>query len=173
MLYALIVGGCLLAFAVARLFFWFSRSYTASITTFVLKHLIYPCVLRRRAFVGPVSRLTLAMQVAYWAIAAASNVVGVKNLDDVGSRAGSLAIFHLIPLALGGRWFGFLPSLLGLHHQTISRLHSTFGCMTLVQSAIHVGLLLRNGPLDWSRSKNRFGLIVSTLILERLAQLIL
>jgi hypothetical protein len=76
------------------------------------------------------------------------------------SRAGALAVFHLMPLAvaprlsMGAKAFGLS---LGAYHY----LHYSIGLMALCQSILHVILAVRTISFDLSNRHQRNGLIVS------------
>ena len=165
LLYATVVGGCMAAFGLRQCFAWFSQSWGSSFSTFMLKHFIYPYILPRMRLVGPVSRMHLLLQVAYWAGTAVCNVLGIKNLGQASSRAGTLAMFNLIPLALGDR-ISITAQILGVPSRVACRVHSTFGWMATVQALVHVLLSMSRHPFDFRDVKLRFALAVSTVALK-------
>jgi hypothetical protein len=160
LLYATIVGGCIAAFGLRQCFVWFSQSWGSSVSTFMLKHFVYPYILPRMRLVGPVSLMHLLPQMAYWAGTAVCNVLGIKNLGQASSRAGTLAIFNLIPLTLGDR-LSITASMLGVPSRVACRVHNTFGWMATVQALVHVLLSTSRHPFDFRDLKLQFALVVS------------
>jgi len=168
LLYGIVVAGCIAAFVVRRRFNSFSRSFGPTLTTFILKHVVYPYLLPRipllgsvfpgRAFIGPVSRMQALLQVAYWASTAVCNILGVESLSRAGARAGTIAIFNLIPLTLGDR-LSSMATILGVPPRVACRIHSTLGLMAVIQALVHVLLSIRRHQFDLKQTS---GLVVST-----------
>jgi hypothetical protein len=165
LLYAIIVGGCLAAFGLRQCLVWFSHGWGSSLSTFMIKHFVYPYILPRMRLVGPVSRMDLLLQVAYWAGTAVCNVLGIKNLGQASSRAGTLALFNLIPLTLGDR-LSVTAGMLGVPSRVACRAHNTFGWMATVQALVHVILSAGRHPSDSRDIKLRFAWVVSTVALN-------
>jgi hypothetical protein len=165
LLYGIIVGGCIAAFGLRQCFVWLSQSLGTPFSTFILKHFVYPYVLPRMRFAGPLSWMHLLLQVAYWAGTALCNVLGVKSLGQASSRAGTLAIFNLIPLTLGDR-LSITASLLGVPSRVACRAHNTFGWMATVQALAHVLLSASQHSFDFRDLKLRFALVVSIVVLD-------
>lgn len=80
---------------------------------FVLKHLVYSVVLRRRRFLGPWTRWYLVLQVFYWGVTLSCVCIGVRTLAQAGARAGTLSVIQLVPLFFGGH-LDFAADLIGM-----------------------------------------------------------
>ena len=113
---------------------------------YILKYLVYPIFIRRTRLSAPFSRWRAVLTVAYWVGTAACNFIGVKTSAQAGSRAGSLATLHLVPLLLTSR-VSFAADLLGVSLQIIISLHTSIGLMALVQSVVHAAFFLLTTPL--------------------------
>jgi hypothetical protein len=64
------------------------------------RYIVQPYLLRRGRFWAPISRLQAALHILYLGSTLACNVLGITTLADARSRAGSLALLHLIPSLL-------------------------------------------------------------------------
>lgn len=74
-------------------------------------------------------------------------MLGVSNLSMARSRAGSLAVFHLVPLTLTPQ-LSMGAKLIGLSLGYYRRIHSTVGLMACFQSILHVILAYQSVSLD-------------------------
>lgn len=130
-----------------RLFFLFSR------------HLVLPYLFNRRRFWGPISWLRAGLHMLHLGGTLACNINGVHDISTARSRAGSLAILHLIPLlfvpnlSLAAEIFGFS---LSAYHQ----FHRALGWMTILQVALHVTLAVYKTAFDLNDRAQRHGFMV-------------
>ena len=130
-----------------RLFVLFSR------------HLVLPYIIRRRLFWGPISWLRAGLHVLHLGGTLTCNIIGVHNISTARSRAGSLAVLHLIPLlfvpnlSLAAKIFGFPLSV--YHH-----FHRALGWMSILQVAIHVTLAAYKTALNLDDRAQRHGFMV-------------
>lgn len=124
-----------------------------------LKHLALPVVLARRQCVGPITRLQLFSQSAYWLTTLVFNVARSKGLPDAASRAASLALLHVIMLVGMGR-MSLFADLLCLPLRSYWKIYRSVGWMTVVQSTIHLSIrvYLQGGGL--ADPTLRYGLVV-------------
>ena len=128
----------------------------------VIRHLVLPFLLRRRSLWGPMTRLQAFLYVLHFAGTIVCNIVGVPGLAGARSRAGLLAILHLLPLtvipqlSLGSAFFH-------ISLQTYHRLHTSFGIMAIFQSVLHVILAMQATPFDFGVGTQRQGFIVSSV----------
>lgn len=159
LLYAIVVGGLLGSFFAYRASLGISDIVRSRLAALILKHLIYPFVFRRQRFLPPVTRLHILTQVLYWSGTVVCNFIGISDFPEASSRAGTLAIFHFIPLMLGSR-LSFAADLLGLPYRTFIHLHSSVGLMAVVQSTLHVVLAFKSQNVNLQRMNTRFGLVV-------------
>ena len=126
---------------------------------YVLKYVIYPVFLKRRSLLGPVGRWHILLIFFYTAGTAVCNVLGVVSLPEAGIRAGSISIFHLIPLLLSDR-LALAADLLGLRTQSLRKCHTSIGLMAIVQAIIHVVIHLSNNPISFREQSPLYGFIV-------------
>ena len=132
---------------------------------FLLKHLVYPYVLRRRRFLSPWTRHELFLQIIYWTGTAVCSAVGVRNLNQAGSRAGTLAVVQFIPLLLGSH-LSFAADLLGTSLHTWRQFHSSIGLMALSLSVFHVAAALSGREGFSFRNKvHLYGFVVSSILI--------
>ena len=127
---------------------------------YVLKYIVYPVFLKRRSLVGPIGRWHILLMFLYWVGTAACNILGVASLPEAGLRAGSISVFHLIPLLLSDR-LSLAADLLGLTPQSIRKCHTSVGLMAIVQGIIHVVIIFRNKSINFQEEPSHlYGLVV-------------
>jgi hypothetical protein len=128
----------------------------------IIRHLVLPFLLRRRSLWGPVTRLQAILHVLHFAGTIVCNIIGVPGLAGFRSRAGLLAILHLLPLtvipqlSLGSAFFH-------ISLQTYRKLHTSFGIMAIFQSVLHVIFAIQTTSFDFGVGTQRQGFIVSDL----------
>lgn len=127
---------------------------------YVFKHLVYPLFLKRHLLLGPTTRWETMLILLYWTGTAICNVIGVKSLPEAGLRAGSISVFHLIPLLLSDR-LCFAADLFGLSPQLFRKCHTSLGLMATAQAIIHVAIFLSKNPFQVHRTTHFYGLLVS------------
>lgn len=98
-------------------------------------------------------------QLLYWGGTLVVNVFRVRSLPEAASRAGSIALLHLIPLMAGNR-LSFVADMIGLSLRTFQYLHNTMGLMVSAQLICHVVLLFRIKGVKPLEMKDRYGIIV-------------
>ena len=159
-IYSFIVGGILallfLYQASANIVSWVQRRTIF----YIFKYLIYPVFFKRHLLLGPTSRWQTILMVLYWAGTAVCNVIGVKSLSEAGLRAGSISVFHLIPLLLSDR-LPLAADFLGLSPQSFQRAHTSVGFMATTQGIIHVVVFLSHKSFQLQQSSHFYGLLVS------------
>ncbi|KAF3394444.1 Ferric/cupric reductase transmembrane component 7 [Penicillium rolfsii] len=138
---------------------------------FISKHVVLPHLFPRWYLWGPVTRLQALLYCVHIAGTLTCNIFGVSNLSVARSRAGSLAVFHLVPLALAPR-LGMGAKLFGLSLGAYRNLHSSIGFMATFQSILHVILAVRMISFDLNNRHQRNGLI-ATIALSSLTLMIL
>lgn len=134
--------------------------FNPRLAMFISRHLVLPHLLPRWYLWGPVTRLQALLHCVHIAGTLTCNIFGVSSLSIARSRAGSLAVFHLMPLALAPR-LGMGASLFGLSLGTYRYLHYSIGFMATLQSILHVILAVRIISFDLNNRHQRNGLIVS------------
>lgn len=130
------------------------------LATFTTRHLVLPYLLPRWYLWGPVTRLQALLHCIHIAGTLTCNVFRVSSLSMARSRAGSLAVFHLMPLALAPR-LSMGAKLFGLSFGAYHYFHYSIGLMALCQSILHVILAVRTISFDLNNRHQRNGLIVS------------
>ena len=101
----------------------------------VRRHLLYPR-LRAGSHVANPWRGELAANVIHWTVTGFCNAWRVGTLHAAGSRAGKLAVIHLVPLFTSLQ-LSFLASLFGVSTSCAHRVHSSLGVIAIVQSVLH------------------------------------
>lgn len=134
--------------------------FNPRLATFITRHLVLPYLLPRWYLWGPVTRLQALLHCIHLAGTLTCNIFRVSSLSMARSRAGSLAVFHLMPLALAPR-LSMGAKLFGLPLEAYHYLHYSIGLMATFQSILHVILAVRTIPFDLSNRHQRNGLIVS------------
>ena len=161
-IYALVVGGLLLLFTVRGFGILISTILRARTTIQWLCTWVYPYFIHRHRFVHPVSRLSALLQAAYWIFTLTFNIVDVHSMGERASRAGSLALFNLVPLYLGGH-LGTVAYMVDLPLRTLLTMHKSLGAVAVTQSIAHVVLqCLRSDRGVWNlqNSPTLYGLVV-------------
>lgn len=162
--YAIAVGGILLILVLVESLShlgWFFRT----VYLWISKHLIYPYALRRHRGIGPWSRATVLIQLAY--ITAKMICLSFRNpsLSEAGPRAGNLSLINLIPV-FAGPHHGFLAERIGLSLSSLRRVHRSASLTSFSLALFHVLVTVANRKsFPLSRSGNIFTVIVSKLAL--------
>ena len=158
-IYGIIAGAISAILAIYRASSHISRWLQQRTLFYVFKYLIYPTFIRRRRFLGPFTRWRILCTLVHWIATAVCNVVGVRDLPQASSRAGSLATLHLVPLLFGNR-LSFTADLLGLSLQTCVVLHKSIGIMAVIQASVHTILFFMRSTLTLQSSRHFWGLLV-------------
>jgi hypothetical protein len=107
-----------------------------------LKFVVYPLVVRRRWWNWiAVNRLQGATISSYVIINGFCMGLGIKTTSDLIIRSGLMASINMIPLFLGGRT-NTLASFLGISLHTYYLAHHWIGRIVILQSLIHVFLVI-------------------------------
>ena len=162
-IYGIAAGSIILAFFLYSAFASISNWFQDRTLFYIFKYLIYPTLFRRRRFVAPFTRWQILWTSIYWLCTSAYNIVGVSSLPQAGSRAGSLAALHLIPLLFSNR-LSFAADMLGLSLQNYLGLHRSIGIMAFLQALIHTILFLINNALSLQDVPQFFGFLVSKIV---------
>ena len=127
------------------------------------KHSILPYLFRRHSFWGLISRLRAGLHLLHLIGTFACNIIGVHDISTARSRAGSLAVLHLVPLlfvpnlSLAAKIFGFH---LSVYHHIHRAIHRAMGWMSILQGAIHVVFAVYKTALDLDNRAQRHGFMV-------------
>jgi hypothetical protein len=77
--------------------------FNPRLATFISRHLVLPYVIPRWYLWGPVTRMQALLHCIHIAGTLTCNIFRVSSLSIARSRAGALAVFHLMPLAVAPR----------------------------------------------------------------------
>ena len=158
-IYALAAGGMFVLAFFYRVSSFISHWVQDRTLFFVFKYLLYPMLIRRSRFFSPLSRWRAILLLLYSLGTAICNTVGAKSILQVGKRAGTLAILHFIPLLFSDR-MGFAADLLGISLRTYVRLHASVGIMALIQSLIHIVIVVSHHSINLKDSFHFHGFLV-------------
>lgn len=126
---------------------------------FITRHVVLPYLLPRWYLWGPLTRLQALLHCFHLAGTLTCNILGVSSLSMARSRAGTLAVFHLVPLALTPR-LSMGAKFIDLSLASCKHLHSTVGLMATFQSILHVVFSYHSVSFDLSNRAQRHGFIV-------------
>ena len=127
----------------------------------ILKHLIYPFLIRRHRLIGPWTRVDALWRVVYLTINVFFSVFPLLSMAETAKRAGHISLINMIPLFLGPH-LSFLADILGLRLHTYQILHSASAAMTFTLGVVHVvlGLLYEPAYRHFTERSQVAGLIV-------------
>ena len=111
-IYAITAGaifGLMLMMRAASSFVRFFRLYSL----LLVKHLLYPRVLRRYRFLGPWTRAHVFLHFLSLAVNIFCSTFGVPTVKELGNRTGTLSLINMIP-AYFGYHLSFVSDILGL-----------------------------------------------------------
>ena len=159
--YAITAGalfGLLLVIRATSFFLRFSRPYGI----LLVKHLLYPRVLRRHRFVGPWTRAQVLAYIVYLAVNIICSTLRVSTVGELGTRTGTLSLINMIPTYFGYH-LSFVSDILGLSILDYRRIHAWTGVMSVSLGLLHSVVSVAGiADLDlFSASGQLFGLIVN------------
>ena len=126
----------------------------------IMRCLVLPFLLQRRRFWGPMTRLRAITHLLHITGTLVCNTIQVPGLATARSRAGSLAILHLFPLAMVPH-LSIGADIFGISLDSYRQLHTSFGIMAVFQSVLHVILAVHDISFDIEKKHQRHGFIVS------------
>lgn len=126
------------------------------------RHIVHPHLLQRRRLWGPISRFRACLHLLHVGGTLACNVLGVHSLTEARSRAGSLAMLHLVP-TLFSPHLSQAADYMGLPLPAYYHLHGALGLMAFLQSVVHMVAAVRDVSFDLNNQLVRFGFIVCGL----------
>lgn len=131
------------------------------VPSFVLKHLVYPHLLRRMPLVGVATRLQVLLVAIYILLNMVPNlpfsVFGSRS--DIARRAATMALVNIIPLFCGPR-LRLLTRLLGISIPTGIGSHQWMGRVAVAQVLLHTLLSMKG--FAWS-TPGIFGVVVGIM----------
>ena len=158
--YAIAVGGILLILVLVESLPHLS-GLLGVVYLWISKHLVYPYALKRYRGIGPWSRATVLIQLAYVTVNVFCLGFRTSSLPNAGVRAGNLSLVNLVPV-FAGPHHSFLADRIGLSLSSLRRVHRSASLMSFSLALFHVLVAVANRtPFPLSRSGNLFTIIVS------------
>ena len=134
-IYAFTAGaifGLVLMIRAASSFLRFFRPYSV----LLVKHLLYPRVLRRHRFLGPWTRAHMFLHLLYLGVNIFCSTFEVSTVKELGNRTGTLSLINMIP-AYFGYHLSFVSDMLGLSILNYRRMHASSGAMSVFLGLFH------------------------------------
>ncbi|QSS51642.1 hypothetical protein I7I53_07010 [Histoplasma capsulatum var. duboisii H88] len=158
-IYICIAAGVAAIFWLRRLLYRFlSLILSERLISVCFHRALQPYLIRRWCFFEPVTRWRAVLWVAHWATTLICNFIGVRDRQEVSSRAGTLAMLHFVPLFFT-RQFSFAADQLGISLAAHRHLHQALGIMAVLQAALHVSVVLWDKVMEFSDRVLRFGFV--------------
>jgi len=163
-IYAVAAGGALAFLVIVKLWLSITRFLRLQTYGFVLKHVVYPYLLRRHRYIGPWTRGSVLLHVFYLTAVIFCNSYRVNSLTEASTRAGNMSLINTIPLYLGFH-LGFIADVLGISLRVFSRLHGSIAFISAALGLFHAVVSMASGPSRFHDATQRtYGLAVSRLI---------
>ncbi|KAI9777795.1 MAG: hypothetical protein M1839_008590 [Geoglossum umbratile] len=134
--YAISVAAVVGAFTLYRVGTVIARVVRMLRTVFILKHLCYPVLWRRRSGSTDMTRLQGILTALFIAANILCSLIGVRNVSDLNRRSGILSLINMMPMFLGGRT-NLFADLLGLRLDHYGTLHRWIGRVCVLQGILH------------------------------------
>jgi len=129
------------------------------ITSFVIRHLIYPHIFPRIPFIGTATRFQVLIVSLYLLANTLCVTTKVKSTAGIGSRAATMSIINLIPLLCGPR-LSLVTKLVGISLRASIGSHQWLGRTVIAQMLLHMVVSLTGStPFTWTMS-NLTGVVV-------------
>jgi len=109
----------------------------------ILQHVVYSFIIHRHQFLGSWTRGYIISQLIYWGFIMSCTSIEARTLTQTSSRAGILAIIHLIPLLFEAH-LSFAADLMSLSLHIYWQLHDSMRIMILILAIFHVIITLSN-----------------------------
>ena len=159
-IYAIAVGGVFLLLLSTRCISSAQRVLQA-LELLVAKHVTYPLLVRRHRLLGPWSRADVLVQVLYLTINVFCITFRVTAIEEIGVRAGTLALTNMAPLFFGFH-FSFLADILGISVSNYRRIHRMTGWMSCLLVLVEALVATHGDPSFWrDMPKNLYTVVVS------------
>ncbi|PYI33125.1 hypothetical protein BP00DRAFT_367459 [Aspergillus indologenus CBS 114.80] len=124
------------------------------------RYIVLPYIVRRSLFWSPISRGAAFIHILHWSGTLICNILGVNSAGAARSRAGSLALLHLVP-ALWTPQLSFGAHFFNLSLSAYNRFHRAFGWMALIQCGVHIIFAVRTYSFDLAEASHRNGFIAA------------
>lgn len=99
------------------------------------KRIVLPRLFHGRHFFNP-SRLQVICHLLHWVATILYNTYDVASLAQAASRAGQIAVVHIVPLLVSYQ-LGYVSQTLGISMKSVLELHISMGLMATVQGVVH------------------------------------
>lgn len=150
--YALCLAAVLVILVLGRLSIFLITLLRAYGLVYLLRHVFYPTLFKRRDGSGSISRLQATLITLYLVANGVSMSIGVHTLKDLQYRAGAVACANLIPLFFGGRMNFWLDSL-GCSLHAYYLMHRWAGRVLVLEGLLHASLAIAS--MSWEHSKEQ------------------
>ncbi len=110
----------------------------------ISKYLTYPLLVRRRYW-NSVNRLQGLILSGYVITNGICMGFGIRTTSDLIRRSGTMASINLIPMFFGGRT-SMIANILGISLHSYYLAHHWIGRVVIIQSFLHVGLVIASNP---------------------------
>ena len=144
-----IFGAVLVVNHVSRL----CRRYWPLISRWMVKHVLLPRVFRGRHLINP-TRVEVLCYLLHWTAVIIYDTWNVDSFGRAASRAGELAVIHIVPLLITYQ-LAFVSSVLGVSLDTVKKAHQSLAVMVLLQGMLHSALHLSIAKTDTGLTPNR------------------
>ncbi|KAI9886475.1 MAG: hypothetical protein M1823_001725 [Watsoniomyces obsoletus] len=134
---------------------------------YLLKHVFYPVLFKRRNGCDSITRLQALIILIYVAANGVAMGVGIRSASQLQSRASTLAIVNLVPLFFGGRMNIWIDHL-GMSLQSYYLVHHWMGRAVVVQGLVHAGLAI-SASVKWETSRSMVSGVVAASTLLAIA----
>ena len=134
-IYAITAGaifGLVLMIRAASSFVRFLRPYSV----LLVKHFLYPNVLRRHRFFGPWTRAQVLLHLLYLAVNIFCSIFGVSSIRELGTRTGTLSLINIIP-SYFGHHLSFASDMLGLSIINYQRIRTSNRALSVLLGLCH------------------------------------
>ena len=158
-IYAIAAGGFFALIGLIQLWLRIARFLRRRTYGLLLRHIVYPYLIRRHRFLGPWTRSSVLLHFSYLAIIAFCNAFGVKTLDQASMRAGTLSLINTVPLYFGFH-ISFVADILGFSLQLYKRIHRTIALVSTALGLFHVIVSATSGSSGSLGRQRVYGLTV-------------
>lgn len=160
--YAVAIAGTAACLLFRRIGLVASEFLVSRFKALALRSIAYPLLVHRRYWTS-VTRLQGAMIGSYYIINGFCMGLGIRSRADLIARSGMMASINLVPLFLGGRT-SMLANFLGISLHTYYLTHHWIGRLVVIQSLLHVALVIAAGKPWTFDSSQVSGISVSLAI---------
>lgn len=114
------------------------RTFWPPISRWFVRHVVLPRLSHGRHMFNP-TRVELLCHLLHWVAVILCSSLSVTNLSHAASRAGHIAVVHIVPLSISYQ-LSFVSRAFGLSLNAMLKVHRSLAIMATIQSTLH-GLL--------------------------------